>query len=213
MKVAQTFVLIILIFIFSFLTNAQADCGYNFRLYVLDENGETINNAEVEFQNSKLKYFNDAKAYYFSDFGGCGIKKGLLKVVVEGFDRFEKEIGFRGFTGYELRLKAKESKKPAIFEELAVLRGSVKSENGETIPRVKITLTDEQGKISETLSNDNGYFDFIIDSGKYKLEFNGVAGFVPKIIENLELSKGYKNLDIVLEVKKRRSGKSRRTGN
>jgi Carboxypeptidase regulatory-like domain len=201
MKIFQILVLITSICGFSFFANAQADCIYNFRLSVLDEKGKAINNAEVGFEGRKLSYYNDTKDFSFSHFGGCGKYKGLLKVNAEGFNKFEKDIGFVGFIGYELRLKAKNSEKPTIFEELAILKGSVKDANGAVIPKVQIALKNDREKVVETFSNDNGYFDFMVHSGKYKLEFNEVPGFAPKIIENFELSKGYKYLDVVLKVK------------
>lgn len=203
MKILQVLVLTILLGGLSSIVEAQACCLYSFRLKVSDSNGKILDNARVEFFGRNLNYNSDLKAYNFRILTGCSSKlTGLLKVKVGGFDDFEKEIEVKGnFYSFELKLNAKDSKQPAIFEQLAVIKGNVKDANDAVIPNTRVILTDENGKRTETLTNENGYFRLDVQSGKYSLEFIGTAGFRAKKYENFELTKGYKNLDVVLEVR------------
>jgi hypothetical protein len=203
MKILQVLVLVFWLGGFCSIVKAQADCLFSFRLGVLDNKGIILRNAQVKFRGRDLSYNSDLKAFYFSTLTGCNSKiKGLLEVTARGFEDFEREIEVRGsFSSYELKLNATESKQTAIFEELAVVSGIVKDANEAVIPNTRVILTDESGKITETVTNENGYFRLDVQGGKYALEFIGTAGFKVKKYENFDLTKGYKNLDVVLEVK------------
>lgn len=203
MKILQILILILLLCGFNSIIKAQADCGFDFRLYVFDSKGNKLNNVRVEMNLADFYYSNRTKSYNAWTLLGVGSKyNGLLEVSSKGFEKFEKEIEITcGNYSYDLRLKAKGTNETAIFEELATLKGIVKDLNGGVIPNTKVTLKNEQGKRIETFTNENGYFDFVVKSGKYSLEFNGTSGFASKNIENFELSKGYKYFDVVLEVK------------
>lgn len=203
MRVLQVLVLVLLLGSFSLIVKAQECCLLSFRLKVSDSNGKILDNARVKFFERELNYNSDLNAYYFRLLTGCSSKlRGLLKVSARGFDDFEREIEVQGnFYSYELNLNAKDSKQPAIFEQLAVIGGKVKDTNEAVIPNTKVILTDQSGKRIETKTDDYGNFRLDIRVGKYTLEFIGTAGFQAKKYENLELAKGYKNLDVVLDVR------------
>lgn len=203
MKVLQSLILVLVICAFCSKINAQADCGFDFRLYVRDTKGKLINNVQVKMNFVDFYRNSQTGAFVAWTLLSVGSKyKGLLKVNANGFDKFEKEVEIKcGFYSYDLRLKANGAGKAAIFEELAIIEGIVKDTNGAVIPNAKVILTDEKGKRTETFTNENGYYDFVIQSGKYSLEFIGTSGFEPKKYKDFELFKGYKNFDVVLEVR------------
>ena len=185
------------------MARAQADCLFAFRLKVSDSQEIMINDARVKFRGRELNYNSDTKAYRFSTLTGCNSQiKGILEVAVRGFDYFKREIEVKGsFLSYKLKLNQNKSSQTAIFEELAVISGIVKDTNEGAIPNTRVILTEQNGKRFETTTNENGYFRLDVLSGKYTLEFHGTAGFAVRKYENFELVKGYKNLDVVLEVR------------
>lgn len=203
MKIRSLIIFLILFFSFVLGVKAQADCFYRFRLKVSDNKGKILDNAKVKFRGRDLSYNGDLKAFYYSELNGCNSKiEGLLKVTSKGFNNFAREIEVKGFLkSYELRLNAKVSKQSAIFDELSVVSGIIKDANSAVIPNTSVILANENGVKAETITNENGFFRFDVQEGKYSLEFIGTAGFQVKKYENFELSKGYKNLDVVLEVK------------
>lgn len=203
MKIRSFIIFLILFFSFAFGVKAQADCIYRFRLNVSDNKGKILNNAKVKFRGRDLSYNTDLKAFYFSELNGCNFKiKGLLEVTSKGFDNFAREFELKGsFSSYELKLNAKGSKQSAIFDQLAVVSGIIKDTAEAVIPNTRVILTDGNGKKTETITNENGYFRLDVQYGTYTLEFIGTAGFQVKKYENFELTKGYKNLNVVLDVR------------
>lgn len=189
--------------IFSPLVKAQADCLFNFRLSLSDNKGTILNNAQVKFGERELNYSADQRAYNYSNLSSCSAKiKGLLRVSAAGFEKFEGEIEINAsFSSFGLRLKRKNSAQKALFEELSVFSGVVTDANNASIENTRVILTAENGKRTELLTKEDGSFRVDIESGKYSLEFIGTAGFMPKKFERFELTKGFKNLDVVLEVK------------
>lgn len=55
--------------------------------------------------------------------------------------------------------------------------------------------------MKETITNENGYYSFILPSGKYSLEFIGTNGFAPKKYKDFELLKGQISLEVILDVR------------
>lgn len=204
MKILQILVLIFMFGSFTSIIEAQADCLFSFRLSVLDNKGKILNNGKVKFRERDIEYNSEIKAYSFSTLTGCNSKIiGLLKVTAPKFNKFEREIEVKGsFLSYELKLNAKDSKQSAIFEELAVISGMIKDANNGAISKVNIILTSESGERVEEWTNENGYYRLDVKAGKYKMDFIGTSGFNSRKYVNLVLSKGYKNLDVVLDFKR-----------
>jgi hypothetical protein len=204
MKVLQTLILsIILVFSFCNYTFGQADCGFDLRLFIRDSKGNPVTNASSETFGDDFYYNSATGSYNTWSLLGVGSKfKTILKVRSKGFEKFEKEIEITcGQYNYELLLKAKGTDEKVIFEELAQIQGIVKDVTGGVIPNTKVVLTDNKGITKTILANENGFYRFITKSGRYKLEFIGTNGFAPKIFEKFDLEKGYKNFDIVLDVR------------
>lgn len=203
MKVLQFLILVFSIFGVSSITKAQACCPSTIRLYVFDEKGISFSDAQVKIRGRNADYNSQTNAYSISSLGGCDVAYQVsLEVNANGFEKFEKIVEVNsGFFSYELRLKPKSSKKSPIFEELSTLKGIVKDQSGGVIPNTVVVLTDAKGNRFEKLTNENGHFAFEVKSGNYFLEFIGTAGFKTKKYEKFELAKGYKYLDVVLEIK------------
>ena len=201
MRILYVFSIIIVCFTSSLTIKAQADCFYDFRVRVVDENDNFINNAKVKFDTRQLFFDNEKNAYVFWTFGGCSTYSGIFEVTNKRHQLFKKKIAMKsGYSSYELKLSAKVLKRASVFEELAIIIGRVKDINDGVIVNSRIVLTNEKGKMIETLSNENGYYRFDIQSGRYSLKFIGVAGFKVKKYENIDLKKGYQKLDVMLEV-------------
>ncbi len=181
---------------------AQADCSYRFRLIVVDEEGEILNNTKVKFRGRDLRKDKVTNAYTFSTLNGCGSRlKGLLKVSARKFDKFKEEIEVTGsFESYKLELKNTDSENALNLKELSVVTGKIKNKINKAIPNTKVILIAENGKRIETLSNENGYYRLDVESGNYTLEIIGEESFTPKKIENYKLDKGYNHFDITLDV-------------
>lgn len=84
--------------------------------------------------------------------------------------------------------------------EKSVLSGTVYDEYGAVIPQTKVSFTNADGKIFDTVTNEVGVFSIELNEGKYKIEFNK-EGFAPYKIENYKVSfKTKMSLDISLDV-------------
>lgn len=207
MKVLKILSLAFLLIILNTLAMAQADCIYNLDLYVYNEKGETLNNAEVKFRGRDLRNDNKTNAYVFSEFTLCSSNyKGVLEVRANKFDEFKKEIELKGGS-YKLILQDKKFGMSAILEELAAFRGIIKDRNGKAIPNVKVILIDENENRIETLTNQYGSYHLDIESGEYTLEIIGIENFAGKKFENYKLVKGYNKLDVTLNVQPKVSNK------
>ncbi|CAN5603897.1 hypothetical protein BH20ACI4_BH20ACI4_31600 [soil metagenome] len=203
MKILQILFIFLLLCGLSSIIKAQVDCGFDFRLYVRDSKGFKINDARIKMNLADFYYNGQTNSYNAWTLLGVGSNyKASLKIEAKGFEKFERLIDVRcGHFSFELSLKSKGTNEKAIYEELAIIKGIVKDSNGGVISSTKVTLKDEKGNRIETITNENGYFDLTVQSGKYSLDFIGTAGFAPKSVENFELKKGYQNFDVVLEVK------------
>lgn len=188
---------------FCSIVNAQVCCLLNFRLNVSDHKEIVLNNARIKFRGRELNYNSDQKAYYYSTLTGCNSKIiGILEVSASGFDDFTSELELNtSLLSYNLKLRAKKTRQAVVFEQLAVISGTVTDENKGAIAGTKVILRNETGRKLETLTNENGFFRLDVEDGKYSLEFIGTAGFMIKKFESVVLTKGYKYLDVVLEVR------------
>lgn len=210
MRIMKAVVFVFFILTFCRVTNAQADCAYDFILFVRDANGNAIKNAHIEMKGNAyfemrdddFRYRSQTEMYTAWSLLGEGTKdKVVLEVKAEGFDKFEKQIELRcGFYAYDLRLKSEKQKGLALFKELASLYGKVIDKNNIAIPNAKVILTNKNGKVAETITNENGYYNFISPREKYSLEFVGPNRFKPKKYKDFQLSKGNRNLNVILEV-------------
>lgn len=128
MKILQVLLFMLAL---SVLVNAQADCGFDFKLFIRDSNGKTIKNAKIELRGEDF-YYNDKTGIYsaWSLFGVGARYDSILKVEAKGFNDFAKQIELKcGFYAYDLRLSAKNVNESASFEELARFRGKVIDKN------------------------------------------------------------------------------------
>jgi Carboxypeptidase regulatory-like domain len=202
----KTFRLVLFIFLvlnFNQIIKAQADCVFDFRLYVRDSNGKSIDDANIKMNLVDFYFNSQHKIYSAWTLLGVGSKyNSILKVEAKGFNKFQKEFELKcGFYAYDLRLSEKKTNEPASFEELARISGKVVDANNAVIAETRVFLSDVSGKVRETVSNENGYYDFIIPSGNYSLEFVGTNGFEPKKFKDYKILKGNNYLNVILEAK------------
>ena len=203
MRFLKFVILSLVILNFSQIIKAQADCGFDFKLFIRDSNGKAIANAKIELNGVDFYYDESREIYSAWTLLGVGSSNdSVLKVQAKGFDKFEKKFELKcGFYAYELRLGAKKVNKATSFDELARINGKVVDQNDGAIANVKVILSDAAGKINETVTNEKGYYHFIVPSGTYSVEFIGPNGFAPKKYADFGLLKGNNKLDVILSVR------------
>jgi hypothetical protein len=200
--------LIVCIFALQLSVKAQ-ECGYAFLyIYLNDDSGKPVENAEFIFANNKdgclkydakVKWISEDKAYLVSH-GMCGDHKNInIKISAKEFAPIENNFDFTfGIQSYILKLKKEGSKEKADIEQLANFDGSVKDVSGENIKNIKIILTNQNGEKFETLTSEYGSFEYQLKSGQYKIELIGTKGFATIKFDNLQIPKGQPFLKIVL---------------
>ncbi len=68
MRILHILVLVFLSLSFSFYVKAQADCGYDIKVYVRDDSGKTIKDADVKFSWSEFFTTNIQRLILLGDF-------------------------------------------------------------------------------------------------------------------------------------------------
>lgn len=208
----------VLMFGFFSEANAQADCGYFITLYVRDQSGKAISNANVNLDSGvQLHWNSDLEAY--TTFGPMGVGSrtitSRLMVTGTGFEKFETEISLNCSSvpkSFALILQPKGSKSPADFKELAaprtasaneiVLTGVVYDINGAVIVGARIEAKRRNGVVIVGTSNGVGIYDLRLEPDIYSLTIKSY-GFRTRVIKDyLVVDSTYKKMyiDVVLEV-------------
>ena len=212
MKILQILIVFSLILGFNFFTNAQV-CGYTFiTVYLKDNGGNPIKNAQFKFfdpaydseglHENNLMAWNDEKNAYFGKEGMCGGHRNVkLEIFAEGFESFSRQVDLPlGWESFSIRLKRKGTSEKTNFEPLAYFRGNISPDKGILYSETQIKLTDKNGKQFETISK-NGRFALEVPIGIYKIEFINSEDFLPTVFEQKNLDKGSNFVEIVIKNK------------
>lgn len=212
MRILNILGLFVLILIFSLNVKTQS-CGPSItKIFVLDNQGNIIENVMFEFSNTdenteylKRRWLMFEKDVYELHFAlDLPSPKGnqLLKISAVGFEAVEQTIYFRQpqYQIFSLTLKRKGSNEQSYFEELLPLEGSIRDKNEEDIAGIKVILTDIQGKKYETLTSESGHYEIPVREGIYDVEIVGAKGLASAKYEKFEITKKQYYLDAVLEI-------------
>lgn len=212
MKVLRVLVFGLLILGFSSFVKAQV-CGFTFiTVYLTDQMGKPIKNADFKFydrnyeseglHNNDLMSWNDEKSAYSGSEGMCGGHYNVkMEISAEGFDNFVKDVNLPlGWKSFSIKLKRKRIIEEPYFESLANLRGKVSFEKIYSLSETQIVLTDNNKKQFKTLTKD-GRFEIDVPKGQYRIEFIQSEDFLPPVFENESLDKDSTFVEVVIKSK------------
>lgn len=202
MKPSRILILLVLICGLSAAARAQACCGFSLRFFVHGENGKPARDVKIKTSYFDFEEGGRSGSYVASGMFGVGAKYNVpLKISADGFEDFETVVEVScGVASYDLQLKEKKSKTPAVLEKLAYLEGRITDPAGAAIAGARVTVIGANERRWETVTNDNGYFDIAVPGGAYTIELGAAAGFAPKRLENHRLEKGFNRLETILDV-------------
>jgi hypothetical protein len=201
MRFLQLFILVLGLAIVG---NAQMECISGIKLYVRDEAGQAIQNAQVKIsplnQGQKMPQPIFSQGYFFiGESSGKSLRGNFpLKVSANNFEDFETSVSFPScdMSAYELRMKPQNSGGQAGFVKLSRFVGRINdTSKGEHIKTVKAVLTDSTGKIVE-FTADKGFYNFDILPGEYTVEFVGLNTAAPVKVEKFQLPEGTTRLNL-----------------
>jgi hypothetical protein len=212
MKILQILALVLLIFGFNFFVKAQA-CGYtSITVYLSDNNGKPIKNAEFKFfdrnydseglHKDNLMSWSEERNSYFGAEGMCGGHRNVkMEVSAEGFENFTRQVDLPlGWESFSIKLKRKGTNEETYFEPLAHFRGEVSPEKGILFSETRIILINKSKKQFQTITK-GGRFALDVPMGDYKIEFINSEDFLPTVFEEKFLDKGSNFVEVVIKNK------------
>src|SRR3712207_4678861 len=130
MKILQLFILVLGLTV---VANAQMECIWGIKLYVRDEAGQTIQDAQVKIsalnQGQKMPQPIFSLGYFFiGESSGKSLRGNFpLKVSASNFEDFETNVSFPScdMSVYELKLKSRNSGGQASFAQLSRFVGRI----------------------------------------------------------------------------------------
>ena len=192
MKILKILILIVLVCGSSFSARAQVDClTYGLKFFVQDESGKIIENAKPQLvgldEKSKLpnyvKLIRLDDAYFFASSAGASVNSNFQVIIsADGFGTYQQKVNFLSckIENYNVKLKRITDK-----QNSSILSGIVYDAVKAIVPATKLIAKHNDGRIFETISDDEGVYKIQLPFGKYTLEFSR-NGFKNYIVENFE---------------------------
>lgn len=167
---------IILIFVFGlFLTiqvNAQLCGKYSMTLNILSENDQKVENVFVQLiplgkDETRGKTFKqseeDASKFFITFLEGHQLHNKYKAIIsAQQIETYEMELKFPHCKSQEFDVRLK-----ALAKDTVTLRGSIYDANGALIPQVKITATNKEGRIIESVTDNEGKYSLRLPVNKY----------------------------------------------